>query len=167
VDAGGVPASVGDYADSFHNFFEDLVGLIDSAATVQVDDTHPAYIRTTGVLAGFGTSDEDAVVGEATGEDFPRGLQLLVHFHTGFILEGRELRGRMFIPALTEASNNFGVPAAAHVSIVQDALDLMLFDSSVGFNNAGVVYSRAHNRAAYITSATVAPRFAWMRTRTV
>jgi hypothetical protein len=156
---------VGDYAPFVANLWTAQAGMLVTPVVAQVGPNHPVYNIATGVLVGVGTSDESPVAGTNTAEMLPRATQVRVGFRTGEFINGRELRGGFYLPALADNWNEDGSPIAALMSDLKEDVEFMLFDSLQGFNNAGCVYSRTHGVAAYITAVEIKAEFAVLRSR--
>lgn len=106
-------------------------------------------------------------VGASATEVMPIATQGLVRWRTGSIANGREVRGRTFIPGLVEANNNSGVPTAAFVTMLNGAASALISDA----NSVLVVYHRGDPDAGSpgskhtVTTGTAWSQFAVLRSR--
>jgi hypothetical protein len=105
-------------------FWSALVGVIASGTAwthlATVDQVDPASGALTGQLA----ATQQTGAGTGTGDQLPQAVQGLVRWSTGFYVNGRQLTGHTYIPALIEGANGAGgtphssltVPAAAAIT---------------------------------------------------
>lgn len=91
-----------------------------------VEVIDPATGDITGVFGGVGATGNGADTGELTSA----ALQGLIRWRTGDFPFGRELRGRTFIPGVSEASSADGVPAATYVTGMETAATNLIVASS-------------------------------------
>lgn len=144
---------------------EAFMGAIDAAmdngqfwtldpVVVQIDAATGTAIGAFSVLAGSGQ-------GATAGETLPFISQGLIQLRTGFFVNGRELRGRLFIPGLTESANADGGLALATQVILVNAAATMIASGPPSWG----VWSRTHGVFADVTTATIWNQFASLRTR--
>ena len=126
--------------------------------------SHPIFDVATGEATGIATSDAESGNGTATDEALPWATQIHVVFHTGEYVNGRELRGGLFLPGLSQTVNDNGVLHPGNVADLSGRLNDWLFDGD-NLNHEAVVYSPTHRGYAAITSATVTNQFAVLRSR--
>lgn len=110
---------------------------IDPATGQQID----AFNTTTSIIDGF-----------AAGETLPPANQGLVRFTTSTFVNGRRLRGRVFIPGPTEAMSSGQQPTATYLGYLTDAIDDLITAS--GPAGDLVIYSRTHLTAGVVTGGT-------------
>jgi len=94
----------------------------------------------TGALTAVTATTQQTGTGALATERLPQATQGLLQWRTGGILGGKELRGRTFIPGLTEASNDSGDVVAATVTAVQAAASTL-----IGTANADLVIWKRPN----------------------
>lgn len=99
--------------------------------------------------------------GASAGDLLPRQSQMLVRWFTTTVVAGRRLRGRTFVPGITEAFNGAGVPTSAFITTVQTAANALLASATSSL----LVWSRAHGVAAGAASANVWSQWANLRSR--
>ena len=97
-------------------------------------------------------------VGGAGADPIGWTSQMLCQLRTGSYVSGRELRGRIFIPAIWVGTLNNGNPSSTAIGNVQGALDDL-----VGHQLA--VYSPTHHAWASVSSGGVWNEYATMRSR--
>ena len=114
----------------------DVLDLVDSGVT----------------LAGHGT---------LTGQPLPPANQALIRWKCSSIVAGRRLQGRTFVPGMTENLSDDGTPNADLVTALETAAAYLLDVTTSGF----AVYSHTHHVAAVVTSFSVYPRYAVLRSR--
>jgi hypothetical protein len=114
---------------------------------------------TTGQPTGTAGSGPDiSATGSAHGDPIPYSSQGLGQIHTGVYVNGRELRGRIFLPGATEDDSVDGKPATGYVSDV--AAQLVTLSSS-----ALCVYSPTHHMFASNSTTACWNQWAVLRSR--
>lgn len=98
-----------------------------------------------------------------TGEVLPQATQGLVRLRTNTFINGRRVRGRIFIPGVTELMSTAGTPISGTQTLFQDAANLLITNGA----GAGglVVYSPTHGQSAPVVSASPWDQFAVQRSR--
>lgn len=134
-------------------FANDLTWTVDG----QVEEVESATGNITDITAGTGGTGSGA---DATSY-LPQINQMLVRLRTGVFFNGREVRGRIFIPGATEAASADGILDSAWVTTMNSALATLVGDA----DSALMVYSPTHASGAPVTAATVWTQFASLRSR--
>lgn len=116
---------------------------------------------TTGQPVGSAAITPPTGGGGGAAAQLPVVAQGLLRLRTGSFLGGREVKGRCFIPGLTENDNDLGVPNASIVAVVDAAGAALVADA----NSILVVYSRANLTNVTVSSAAMAPYWSYLRTR--
>jgi hypothetical protein len=155
--------SAGAYQAAMLIFWGDLQNAIRADANVEMLNPIPIVSSLTGQVVDVAVGDGGTVDFADSADPLPTANQLLVQLHTGVFVGGREIRGRMFIPYMTEAANTGGKTTSAAKNAVTDALDDMNDISHA--NGAFVVYSPTHHRFEYVSGYTVWDQWAVMRSR--
>lgn len=167
--AGGSTADATDCLARFHDVWDTFKTSISSALTFNFDPTVIAVEATTGVLSGAFTGTEPAdVVGTGSGDILPLQTQGLLRLGTSTIINGRRVRGRLFVPGPIESVNAAGgVPSGSYVTDVT-AGGATLFDAGAT-SSEPVVWHRPVNGAggshALVTSVACAPTWSVLRSR--
>lgn len=113
----------------------------------------------TGQITGTDGDGSDIVhTGNGTAEPLPHFVQGLAQVQTVLFINGRRLRGRFFIPGITEQQSTNGAPDATWRGQVQDELDLLV-------ESAWAVYSPTHHEFASANSTSTWSQFATLRSR--
>ena len=120
----------------------------------EVDTIDP----TTGQIVAQTTVLDEAFDGLMVDEPLPHATQALLRFTTGVWVNGRQLRGKCFIPALTENSSEGGRPVPAVRTAIASAAG-ELTDVNL------VVYSRTHRVWQPVSGISVWELFAVLRSR--
>lgn len=145
-------------------FWTALAPHIDNALSWTVEGIVANVDTATGQIVSFSSNTSQGGTGGAGGEILPLANQLLIRARTGVYVTGREVRGRINIPAIAELSSANGVPTGELLTAAQDAVDDHLLGAG-GLNGSWVVYSPTKNRAEMVTEASVASFFAILRSR--
>lgn len=156
--AGEAQAAVTEVLD----FWDGVSAYMTSGTTIvvggDVDLVDPATGQTTGV---FSVGDE-STASSGAGAEAP-ALQGLVRWRTGDYVNGREIRGRLFVPWLSSEAYNSGVPSAAFLTQLFASADNLRVDASTA--GGLMVYSQTHGQASLVTSVSTWNQFAVMRSR--
>lgn len=102
-------------------------------------------------------------LGTDSGEMLPPATQALVQFKTGSYVGGRQIRGRMFIPAQMESDNVAGLLGSGYITFLNGLLTTLLVPTASGAQP--VVWSRTHGVDPIVTSATTWLQWAVLRSR--
>jgi hypothetical protein len=155
-------ASTQQAIDAMDAFWTSLQSRIanDAAWTVQADveEIDPA----TGNIVAVTSGTTNGGNGSDTGGMLPNGTNGLLNLRTGVYLNGREVRGKLYVPAPTTAQLSDGVPAATYSSALVTAYNALLSAASIAFI---YVYSPRNATAVQVTAATPSTNFARLRSR--
>lgn len=151
-DATGITAAGASVA--FRSFWASIAGVIGSGTSINVQSTvYTVDPVTNEITAATPVTTPTVVNGSASEEKMPFANQGLLTWDTGVYLGGRRLRGRTFIPTMTQAANNAGETIAAYRATV-DAAGATLRSSSLA------IYSPTrrvwHPAASAVTSHKIA-----------
>ena len=161
--AAGALQTSGDASTAVHNFWNAIKSYVSDQVVFQVVNEVDVINVDTGVIQSVESpGDLGAVAGTDEGEPLPWQTQLVGRLRTGEYIAGRELRGRIFIPGISESNSSSGVPAGGLVDTVNDAMTGAFIP---GLSAEAVVYSRTHHVAAPVSAATCATQFAVLRSR--
>lgn len=139
-------------------FWGDLEGLITDDLTYNVDGEVPIIESSTGATVGVDTTSGFAGAGTNIAETLPRATQGLARLRTGTFINGRELRGRIFIPGACESNSDGGKPSASYISTVNSEVAAL---ASAGLQ----VFSPTHLQVAFVTGGTCWNDWAVLRSR--
>ena len=103
-------------------------GAVDALMGTQVAwSTLPdvLFLGDDGVASQAYATTPQSGVGATVSTLLPISTQAVVRLLTGLFIGGRQLRGRIFVPGLTEAANGGGVPEAATLSTITTAANTL------------------------------------------
>jgi len=116
----------------------------------------------TGALEGIIATTVQTGAGSLTDDQLSPATQGLLRLITSVVVGGRLLRGRLFLPGATEASNSAGgIPLQAYRDDYEAAAAVLIADANVQWS----VWSRTHGALAPIGSANVWTKWAVLRSR--
>jgi hypothetical protein len=148
-----------DQVEAVGTFVGSLSTSLNTAITATVMGQVEIVESSTGQVVGIDATGDDIVVEMSdTATPLPFTTQLLVQIRTGVFNNGREIRGRLFIPGFCQDGNVGGAPDPDVVSGVAGAANTML---GHGF----AVYSPTHKMWASVSAATVWNEWAVLRSR--
>lgn len=144
-----------------HDYLQALPGITSPNITYTISQEVQVVDEGTGdVTASIATvTSYDPTTGTAGGDQLPLATQGLVHLRTGVYVAGREVRGRIFVPGPVELVSSAGLPTSTYIDALQTAAELLL--GGVGFS----VYSRTHHVRQAVSSVSVYPKWAVLRSR--
>lgn len=144
---------VGDYYDSMQAGISTKVSFDGEPVVERIDEA-------TGQPTGLESVDPWHFDGTNPGDPLPDSCQLLLHLRTGVFVAGRELRGRINIPGLTEDNNDGGGLSPASVANYVDLAKVLYQDDP-----KICVWSRVHQRHEEVKTIGVWAEWAILRTR--
>lgn len=148
-------------ANATRTFWAAIQGNLADTLRGQVQLEVVSFESSTGEPTSVSAVTSSQIVYTASNTMLPRASQGLVRLRTGVFVAGREIRGRIFIPCLTEVANDIGVPSTSIISTVNTAAAALIADA----NSDLVVYSLAHHSSASVVSANMWSEWAQLRTR--
>lgn len=101
-EAGGTAQQA---ADAARNFWAGIAGLMVSTLGIQVQLEVAQINAATGALTGSQSIVSAPLACTSAGDPLPSAAQGLIRFLTGVVLDGRFVKGRCFVPGLTELNN--------------------------------------------------------------
>lgn len=131
------------------------------AQAAQVDSEVLEVDVVTGQTTGVGTISSSAVLGSGGNNQVAQASMLLVRWRTGVFTEGREIRGRTFVPGIGAGGST---PAGEVLPALITAMDTAN-SAFIGGVPPLVVYSAMHGTLAEVSTANVWTEFAVMRSR--
>ena len=142
-------------------FWSGLAQVIASGTTITVEPEVEVVSVLTGQVTGTESGTGQVIAGGSAGEPLPPATQGLVRWRANFYINGRELRGRTFLPAMVESQNTAGIPSAGFLASVQPVVSALVNDA----NSTLLVYSRTHRQTASVSSGSVWSKWASLRSR--
>lgn len=143
-------------------FFTAIQGLMSTTVTWATEPDVTTVNSALGLATGSTPTTPVSGAGTVVTELLPRIAQGLVRWLTGSFPSGRQIRGRTFIPGLTESANTTGgVVVAGNRTTIQTAANNLIADANSTLN----VWSRAHGTFYPVSTADVWTQFASLRSR--
>ena len=120
---GGSTADATDCLARFRAIFTGFSTHIEQSISFVFDTTVLAIEATTGVLvSSFTAAAAATVVGGVSADALPRQTQGLLRWGTSTVINGRRVRGRLFMPGAIETDNtSAGVPSGTYTSTLTTA----------------------------------------------
>jgi hypothetical protein len=115
----------------------------------------------TGDITGTLVTTPQTGAGATVTELLPRIAQAVVRWRTGIFVAGREVRGRTFIPGLTELANTTGQLTPATQTTIQTAADTLNGVVGPTLN----IWSRTHGVTHPVATASVWSQFSYLGSR--
>ena len=139
-------------------------GAVDSRMNTAIQwttDPSVAVMDLDGQQTGaFGTTSQSGT-GASASDLLPQATQALLRLRTNVFSAGREIRGRWFIPGLTEAEATAGNVTAAAATVFNVAAAALIATAGAEW----CVWSRTQTTAAAVVTANTWTQFAVLRSR--
>lgn len=119
-------------------FWQNIDDVMHSSVTYQVLAEIELVDNTTGQVEGIETTDVYNGTGQLSTDPLPPTVQGLVRWRTGVYDNGREIRGRTFLPGMCEGNSTDGAPTSGTVGVFNTAAGNLVADA----NSELVVWSR-------------------------
>jgi len=132
-----------------------------TTVTWSTDTEVPTVDASTGQVTAITSITPVTGTGSGAALQLPIATQGLVRLRTGAFISGRELRGRIFIPGLTENDNDNGIPNAGVLAVVNPAATTLV----TGATWQLCIFSRTHLVQQSCTSASMWTSWANLRSR--
>lgn len=142
------------------NFWFAALANASSACTSYTEDEVAIINSTSGKMVGLTTTVGVASGGGGAGDVLPQANNGLLRLFTGAFSNGRQIRGRLFIPGQIEGTSN-GQPSGASIANWTGAAAALIADA----NTLWGVYSRKQNDIFDVTGVTGWNRYAILRSR--
>nr|CRY96194.1 hypothetical protein [uncultured prokaryote] len=149
-------------ADNVADFWATFTLVWMPNLSVSVESFVAVVDPVSGDVTGGHTIDvPDPVTGSGSGGTLPTSTQALLSMNTPIYIAGRNLRGKLYVPGLTEGVNtNNGTPDPIYVQPMAEALEI-LADAGPDL----VVWSRKNGITAPVSSVTASTKWAVLRSR--
>nr|CRY97411.1 hypothetical protein [uncultured prokaryote] len=155
------PSIPGFYGEFVAAFWDEVSGAMFTPVRWEVEAEVTYLEDTTGQTTAVGTWAGASGTGKTNIDPLPYSTQFQVDWLTGVYAGGRQIRGKTYIPGLTEDTTTGGVFNSNVVGPYLDAATQLISDG----NGAMRVYSPTRNTSAVITGATTTPKPAVLRSR--
>jgi hypothetical protein len=117
--------------DNVAAFWGSVDALMRNSVTWATEAGVPTIDDVTGDITSVETTTPGTGAGAvSTAELLPIQTQGLIHLLTGSFQFGRQVRGRIFVPGLTEAANNNGIMDSTTATSIQTAAAALVTGSS-------------------------------------
>lgn len=143
------------------SFWNDLRVIMHTSCTITSEAEVADVSPTTGEVTGIESTTPFTLTGTSSADPLPWATQLVIRWRTGNFVGGREIRGRTFVPGLTESSNTSGVPTAATLSTANAAAAALIADA----NCILLTWSRTHGNDPAVVTGTALGKFGVLRSR--
>lgn len=156
---GNAAAAVSAWAD----FWDTMSDYIANDFTVTLGGTMETINVVSGQTVSVETVTPVSVQGTAVTQFLPTASQGVLEFLTGVFANGRQIRGKMFVPGIVEDQNEQGFPISTCISAFEAALNDV--NDLGGMNGAWTVWSRANARQEYVTDSFMWSQWGVLRSR--
>ena len=117
---------------------------------------------TSGALEAVTGTTPATGIGTGAGDGLPPLTQGLLRMTSGAIVNGRALKGRLFLPGATEAMNaSAGAPESSYRADYDAAAAALIADA----NTAWICWSQTHGVISSVVSASVSTKWAFLTSR--
>jgi len=154
-----------DAADAVGAFWGACDALIRNDVTWTTGTNVETLDEVSGALVGLNTVTASTGTGADSTTDMATVLQALVQWRTGVIVGDRELRGRTFIPGLTQNVNNGGVLTGAAQTAFAAAAAALIADADADFGIWHRPVNEANGAFHEAVTGSVPLRFSVLRSR--
>ena len=153
ADADAAVVKAGDFWDALRPQISSLVSFL--------SEPQVADLALSGEQVGAFSTTPVGATGQAAGDPLPYATQGLMRLFTPSFINGRQVRGRAFIPGGVEAASTAGVPIGAYTTAANAAGTALL--GGVGPQLA--VWSRTYAAASAVASVSTWSQWAVLRSR--
>lgn len=166
---GGSTPDATDCLARFRGIFASFIARIPTSITYTFDQTVLAIEATTGVLTqAFTAAPALAVTGTLAGDVLPRQTQGLLRWGTATVINGRRVRGRLFMPAPAEDQNDIGGSPTAGYQTALTTAGATVFIAGATSSEACIWHrpnAAGPGASPDITSAAASPSWSLLRSR--
>jgi len=148
-------------ANATHELWTDLAALMHNQAVISINPEVAQVDDASGETTAVFITSEANISGALSTERIASGLQALAQHRTGVFVGGREVRGRTFVPGLTESANDSGRPIGATRTAIATAFATWF----TGHDPQGGVLGK--NGFTLANNTTVWTEFAFLDSRRV
>lgn len=156
--SGSSPQGAADQMRAFWNF---LAPTITAGAAIQIADEVLTIETATGNIIASDATTTAVVNSSGAGDALSRGTSGLLNLNTGVYFNGRQVRGKLYVPQPAEGANTLGLPSAAYKTALENAWAALIAVSGSG----PAVYSPTAGDAWPISSVTPSNYWARLRSR--
>nr|CRY96866.1 hypothetical protein [uncultured prokaryote] len=146
-------------ADAVRSLWAAIAAVMHNQSVIQVQPEVAQVDDNSGETVAVFITDQAPIAGALSTERLPSSQQILAQHRTGVYVGGREVRGRTFVPGVTESANDSGRPIAATRTTVAAAFNTWFANHNPSGGVLGV------NGFTPVTATTVWSEFAFLSTR--
>jgi hypothetical protein len=159
---GANDAEAASMAASVATFWTALRAVIVVGVQWQVEPEVVELDPVTGAPIGSVITPGATNFGTATGDPLPWSNQAYINWGTGVFIGGRRIRGRTFVPGMSESANSTGSgPSTAVQTTINTAAAALIGTPDVGFG----VWSKTNGVFVRATNGVTSPRWGVLRSR--
>jgi hypothetical protein len=147
-------------ATAVAGFFTSIADRLHSGLTVGFDPDVVVFDTATGHPTDFESITQANVVGTVGFEPLPPAISARVDLGTSAVVNFRRLKGRIYIPMMTEGQNQ-GAPESGTIGDVSGSAQALRDDA----NTLWVVWSRTHGVNSAVTTAQMWSKWGIQRSR--
>lgn len=146
-------------SDAVHVFWTSFGAAMMNTIDIQVESDVDLVDAATGQVTGQFNVPQTPIAATGVGTPLPWANQGLVRWTTGVFVNGRQLRGRTFIPAMQEENSQLGVPLPASLALWQPWITALATTGGFG------IYSQTHRQFALVEAGSPWDNWATLRSR--
>lgn len=146
--------------DAVRDAWTVMAADLNTNVTATVEATVMELDVATGKFTNAAAATARVVDFTSAGQVLPLQVQGIVHYGTGFFVNGRELKGRWFIPGWTEVDNTLGVPNSNAI-LKMINVGQTLITLNVGWE----AYSPTHHVSAPVISSSSPTHWGGLQSR--
>ena len=147
-------------ADAVAAFWGAVDNFVNSACVWRVDNAVYTVNSGSGLATGISTVVGGTGTGSGAGDMLPLASQGVVQWRTGTFVGGREIRGRTFIPGISE-TYSVNAPTSTVIAGVNTAAANLIADA----NSILDIYSKVGHTETAVAAGTMWNQFAVLRSR--
>jgi len=122
-----------DAADAVATFWGAVDAFMDSSTSWVIDPTVVEFDEATGTPEAFHTVTTGSGTGAVSDISLPYATQALIRLYTGNVVNGHQVRGRVFVPGITRNNLGEGVANSALISGLNAAAATMIADADANW----------------------------------
>lgn len=142
-------------------FWNAIKGSIVAGASIVIEGEVASIDILTGNVTSITPVTPTTVASTSGGDALPWVSQGLIRLRTGTYVNGREVRGRWFIPGAVETNNDVGRPNSTYVTLLNNAVAAVIADATTDL----MVYSKKNRDAVPVVSGSAWGEWASLRSR--
>lgn len=150
-----------DAATAVRDFWGTCVTVMHTSYTVNVESEVLVIDSTTGKPTSAVGTTNAPLAGLESGDPLPWATQGLIEWATGVYINGRQVRGRTFIPGPVETENTGGTPIAPYRTALNLAASNLVGDVLSDFQ----IYSRKHKVPEQVSHGAAWAKWAVLTSR--